>query len=270
MEEFISKKSEELLVFKRNVFKQAHAKDFIRKLFYRSSLKEVENELNKCLLNKYMTEPNEISKRKQFISSFLTEYEHIKNTPTQKPTQQPIQQPTEPVQKKTQNVLLKDENFQFEKKFKYDNENFPSLDNHELVLRKKKYVVLDKHYENKLEKGIKKCCCMSRLHPLVGNCLNCGRIHCLQEGDNVCIECGHKLISTDEYKKSIMTNNIAKNAYRHKEKLLQFQNDFYSKLQIIDDYSDWYEISNNTWISSKDRDNAKKKDEQNEITEIKV
>ena len=268
MEEFISKKSEELLVFKRNIFKQSHAKEFIGKLFNRSSIREVENELNKCLclLNNSNIEQSEITKRKQFISSFLTEYEHIKNTPTQQPTQLP----TEPVQKKTQNVLPKDEHFQFEKKFKYDNENFPSLDNHELVQRKKKYVVLDKHYENKLEKGIKKCCCMSRLHPLVGNCLHCGRIHCLQEGDNVCIECGHKLISIDEYKKSIMNNNLAKNAYRHKEKLLQFQNDFYSKLQIIDDYTDWYEISNNTWISSKDRDNAKKKDEQNEINEIKV
>ena len=97
MEEFISKKTEELLVFKRNVFKQSHAKDFISKLFHRNSIREVENELNKCLLHKTMTDQNEISKRKQFISSFLSEYEHIKNTQAQQPAQQ---QPTEPIQKK--------------------------------------------------------------------------------------------------------------------------------------------------------------------------
>ena len=59
-----------------------------------------------------------------------------------------------------------------------------------------------------------------------------------------------------------------KNANIHKDKLLKFQEEFYSKLQIIDDFSDWYEVSNNTWLDEKSREEAKKKDEESNKFEI--
>lgn len=66
---------------------------------------------------------------------------------------------------------------------------------------------------------------------------------------------------------NIVNDNIAKNAFGQKEKLLRFQADFYSKLKIVDDFTDWYEVSNNTWLCEADRELAQRKDEQSEITE---
>ena len=40
-----------------------------------------------------------------------------------------------------------------------------------------------------------------------------------------------------------------------------------SKLQIVDDFTDWYEVSNNTWLDEKSREEAKKKDEESTIIE---
>ena len=111
---------------------------------------------------------------------------------------------------------------------------------------------------------------MSTRHPLVGICLECGRIHCLQEGDKNCINCGAKLISKKEYNSQLAFDLEAKNANNHKDKLLQYQKDFYSKLQIVDDFTDWYEVSNNTWLDEKSREQAKKKDEESVINEIMV
>ena len=154
---------------------------------------------------------------------------------------------------------------------KYDEENFPSLKNIELHKRKKKFVVLDEHYNNRIVSGKHVCFCMGTKHPLVGNCYECGRVHCLQEGDKECIECGSKLIPKDKYTTEILyKNNYAKQAELNKETLLKYQKEFYNKMQIIDDYTDWYEISNNTWIDDKSRAEAKRKDEENIIEEFKV
>ena len=56
----------------------------------------------------------------------------------------------------------------------------------------------------------------------------------------------------------------------HKDKLLHFQKEFYSKLEIIDDFTDWYEVSNNTWLDEKSREEAKKKDEESMVIEKMV
>ena len=63
-------------------------------------------------------------------------------------------------------------------------------------------------------------------------------------------------------------NNNNKFGIYSNDKLLKFQEEFYSKLQIIDDFSDWYEVSNNTWLDEKSREEAKKKDEENNKFEI--
>ena len=60
----------------------------------------------------------------------------------------------------------------------------------------------------------------------------------------------------------IINDLNAKNAYNHKEKLLKFQEDFYSKLQIIDEFNDWYELSKNTWLTDNEREKAKRDEEK--------
>lgn len=248
MDDFIQKYTEKLLVYKK-VFKPKVAKEFITKLVNREK-SDIESELTKCLLPPSIKNPKEINERKAFLNNFMVELDKIK----------------EKLEK--QNVRTTDKNTQWIPNFKkLDDENFPSLENHELVKRKKKFVVLDKHYENKLEQGIKTCFCYSSKHPLVGNCTSCGRIQCLQEGDKVCINCGEKLMTKDEYNKKLCNDLYLKQANNQKDKLLNFQKEFYSKLQIIDDYSDWYEVSKNTWIDEQSREFAREKDRNSEITE---
>ena len=258
MEEFINKNTEIILHYKSNIFKQANAYEFVAKLTMRTNEEEIRNELEKCLLSNSITNEKMKEERKKYILTFLSELKKIKNEEKKKE----IQKEQTPKKEKTLDVMLMP---------KINDENFPTLQNAELVKKTRKnknFKVLDKHYKNKLEKGIFDCFCYGERHPLVGICLNCGRIHCLQEGDKVCISCGKKLLNNNEYLNSIVQDNNAKSALNHKEKLLKFQENFYSKLQIIDDFNDWYEISNNTWLGENERKYAKQKDDDNAITEL--
>ena len=260
MEDFIRRYSEKLLKYKRGIFQPKTAREFIDKQFKKSE-EECKSELNKCLFPKNsILRKNEIKERQEFISLFLNEIKEIK---TQKKKEE-----EKKAQEKQKNTNKKNKvNQEWMPKMKIDDENFPTLANSELVKRKKNFVVLDQHYQHRLEPGIKECFCMSTRHPLVGNCLECGRIHCLQEGDKKCISCGAPLILKEEYIKQmeLLKDINLKNANLHKDKLLKFQKDFYSKLQIIDDFSDWYEVSNNTWLDERSREEAKKKDEESSV-----
>ena len=258
MEDFIRKHSEIILKYKKNIFTQKTARLFIEKQIMKSE-EDSQKELLKCLLPKNLNpSPKMIMEREDYISSFLKELKEIKEKINSDENKKENQ-------KKKNKV-----NSEWMPKMKINDEDFPSLASSELVKRKKNFVVLDRHYQNKLEPGIKECFCMSTRHPLVGNCIECGRIHCLQEGDKNCINCGAKLITKKEYTSQLAFDPAAKNAFLHKEKLLTFQKEFYSKLQIVDDFTDWYEVSNNTWLDEKSREEAKKKDEESVIIEKMV
>ena len=258
MEDFILRFSEKLLKYKKGVFQQKTAREFVEKQIMKST-EDSKKDLKKYLFPKniVLSEAN-IKEREEFINIFL---EELKSLQIKKKDEEEKKEKEKNISKK--HII----NNEWMPKMKINDENFPTFANSELVKRKKNYVVLDRHYQNRLEPGIKECFCMSTRHPLVGNCLECGRIHCLQEGDKKCIACGAPLILKDEYLKQmeLMKNNNLKNANIHKDKLLQYQKDFYSKLQIIDDFSDWYEVSNNTWLDEKSREEAKKKDEESAI-----
>ena len=294
MEEFISKNAEKINTFKKGVTHK-QACELIENLLKKEEDKVV-TELKKLLLNSADNEGDKSSKMR-FINDFTNSYSAYKinksketketkdnkeikenkvsqnfntNTKQDKFDKQDNQDKSDTKDKSDANPLQKNignktnTTSDWGKKLKIkDLENeFPVLDNLELVNRKKNYKVLDQHYENKLEKGIKLCNCMSKKHPLVGNCLNCGRIQCLQEGEKVCIFCGTDMIIGKEYQKIALGDKDMKKAVTHKDKLLKFQEDFYSKLQIIDDFSDWYELSNNTWLDKTKREMAKKNDDE--------
>ena len=260
MDDFIRRNTEKILKYKKTVFNQKTAREFIEKQIKKSE-EEAEKEMNKCLFPKNQNIPENMRKeREEYINLFLKELKELK-----------IKKKNEEEKKekeKEKNITKKNKaNNDWMPKIKINDEDFPTLASSELVKRKKNFVVLDRHYQNRLEPGIKECFCMSTRHPLVGNCLECGRIHCLQEGDKNCIACGAPLILKPEYIKQmeLMKDNNLKNANLHKDKLLQYQKDFYSKLQIIDDFTDWYEVSNNTWLDEKSREEAKIKDEESSI-----
>ena len=254
MEEFILTNTEIILRYKKNIFKQSNAFEFVQKLTLRKDENQIRKELEKCLLPESLKNEGTKEERKKYIDNFILELNKLKKKEEEK-----------------SQIKKREKTLEESLMPKINDENFPTLQSLELVenAKKKKFKILDKHYNNKLEKGFFNCFCYGEKHPLIGNCLFCGRIHCLQEGDKVCINCGNKLINNnDNYLKSIVNDLNAKNAYSHKEKLLKFQEDFYSKLQIIDEYNDWYEISTNTWLADNERQKAKKRDKDNEVTEI--
>lgn len=267
MEEFIKSSADKLQIFKKNVFTYKHSYEFLKKLCERGDMAKMESELNKCLLN---TSAKDQDERIIFIKNFTENFTVLTNENVKININPSIPLDIESDKKKinkSEILFGKASNTADEfsiKKFKIKNkeQDFPTLENLELINRKKNFEVLDHHFYNKLEKGVKICFCMSSKHPLVGNCTNCGRIQCLQEGDKECIVCGSELLKKDDHLKLCLEDKDMKKAYNHKEKLLKFQSDFYSKLQIIDDFSDWYEISNNTWISKDNREMAKKRDDE--------
>jgi hypothetical protein len=46
-------------------------------------------------------------------------------------------------------------------------------------------------------------------------------------------------------------------ALRHRDKLLEFDRNAAKRLGVIDEKQDWYELSNNPWINTEQRNYAK-------------
>ncbi len=293
MDDFIRKNTEKLMEFKK-IFTKKTATEFLTKLCKRGDLQKMESELNKCILTN--TSLPDLDERKKFIVNFITTYKKLNSeeplskpfTPL-KPQDNKIglgeilytkaKQPSDLIyieekDNQTNKIIQIDDNntkkkakkeeFRFGKRFKIDKleKELPGIANIEVANYSKKYEFLEHHLKHKIEPTIKVCFCMGTKHPIVANCMECGRTHCLQEGEFYCIECKSQLFSKNEFLKKCVNDESLKKCYDHKEKLLKFQKEFYSKMNIIDDYTDWYEISNNTWISKEMREIAKEKDEE--------
>ena len=263
MDDFINVSAEKLLYFKKNVLTKKHATEFLQNLCLKNDTEKIQNELKKYLTK----DETNLEEKNKFISEFVQKYDKVKLlknvTQTSKTHQlSALINTKSTISENISSVKPQKENF-MKKKVDYGNEDsFPTIENAELVNRKKKYQILEHHFKNKLDEKIKLCNCMSSKHPLVGNCLDCGKIQCLQEGEKYCIICGSEIPLKEEYEKNCMNDIEMKKAYIHKEKLIKFQKDFYSKLQIIDDFTDWYELSTNTWIDQASREKARQKDDE--------
>lgn len=53
--------------------------------------------------------------------------------------------------------------------------------------------------------GRHRCNCEAKQHDLINNCLNCGKIVCIQEGAGPCLFCGDLVCSPEE--KQILASN---------------------------------------------------------------
>ena len=107
------------------------------------------------------------------------------------------------------------------------------------------------------------CYCQGTVHPLVNNCLNCGKIVCEQEGEGPCMFCGawvdrettydvRELGEVDEDDDGSRAEALAaeyETALRHRDKLIEYDVNAAKRLGVIDERQDWYELSNNTWLN---------------------
>lgn len=113
------------------------------------------------------------------------------------------------------------------------------------------------------------CLCMARVHNLVNNCVNCGRIICEQEGEGPCLFCGNpvysskseQMLAEDEEMQAKFEQDFDYlesylKAVDNKEKLLNYERESIASKNIIDQETDWYEIKNDVWQSDKARKQA--------------
>ena len=140
MEDFVQKYSEKILKFKRSVLQPKQIREFVVKLTKKTE-EDARKELTKLLFpkNKYLSE-SAISERDELIILFLKELDQLKH--------------------KNQETKKTKINQEWKPKLQINDEDFPTLSSSELVKRKKNFVVLDRHYQNRLEPGIKECFCM--------------------------------------------------------------------------------------------------------------
>lgn len=141
------------------------------------------------------------------------------------------------------------------------------------------------------------CECQAGKHKLVNNCTRCGRVVCEQEGSGPCLFCGHlvgtpeemEVLSRGSKKSEQLRHRLMKDAdrvqyigdkkdnfqsssskindgyekaVRHKEKLLDYDKTSARRTQVIDDESDYFSTDSNRWLSQKEREMLRKREEE--------
>ncbi|XP_034951600.1 activating signal cointegrator 1 [Chelonus insularis] len=123
-----------------------------------------------------------------------------------------------------------------------------------------------------------KCDCEAKTHSLINNCLNCGKIVCAQEGSGPCFFCGELVCTPDQQSVLAMNTKQSDNLYNklmdlkitgdqqialsQRDKLLEFDRNSTKRTQVIDDECDYYQSSDSMWLSAKERETLKKREEE--------
>lgn len=135
------------------------------------------------------------------------------------------------------------------------------------------------------------CECLGQKHSLVNNCTECGRIVCMQEGSGPCFFCGALVCTKEEQeilarnsKKSqklyqkLLTQAIESDtgaetetsaadkglqkAIAHKNRLIEYDKSGVRRTKVIDDECDYFASDINRWLSQKERDALRKKEDE--------
>lgn len=134
------------------------------------------------------------------------------------------------------------------------------------------------------------CECLGQKHNLVNNCTECGRIVCMQEGSGPCFFCAALVCTKEEQEilarnskksqklyqklltqtiegdtgakteKSVADDSLQK-AIAHKNRLIEYDKSGVRRTKVIDDECDYF-ASDNKWLSKKERDALRKKEEE--------
>nr|CAH7715530.1 unnamed protein product [Callosobruchus chinensis] len=99
---------------------------------------------------------------------------------------------------------------------------------------KTRYTDIHKYQEKKKRLGRTICDCLGQEHDFMNNCLQCGRIHCMEEGPGPCLFCGNMIVLRGEEDAEVTKKG--KSIMKPKEN------------KVFDDDNDYFKI------------NAKKKD----------
>lgn len=120
------------------------------------------------------------------------------------------------------------------------------------------------------------CACFARSHPLLGNCLWCGRVLCVEHGWTRCT-CGaalpsHVLVAGGNKLKQVPAEGGAtipstapqgelatpaiSEAIARKERLLQFDRTSASRTRVLDDDSDYFSTLHSSWASQEEKEAA--------------
>ncbi|XP_060074241.1 activating signal cointegrator 1-like isoform X2 [Ylistrum balloti] len=137
--------------------------------------------------------------------------------------------------------------------------------------------------------GRHSCECQAAKHKLVNNCLQCGRVVCDQEGSGPCFHCGNLVCTQEEQEvlsrgsrkseqlrqrlmkdageKTLPHQNSRVNAglekaIQHKNKLLDYDKTSVQRTKVIDDESDYFSTDSNQWLSKKQREALRKRNEE--------
>ena len=102
--------------------------------------------------------------------------------------------------------------------------------------------------------GRKICYCQATQHGLVNNCMDCGKVICEQEGQGPCLFCGTWV---DRETRIDFEDDEEQAAYDkaldHRDRLIDYDINAARRLGVLDERSDWYELSNNTWLNKDQR-----------------
>jgi aspartate/glutamate racemase len=75
--------------------------------------------------------------------------------------------------------------------------------------------------------------CIARRHELIGNCLNCGKIVCAQEGEGPCFFCKHEVRSNTAYQNFDQLSKETQVAIEHKNRLLEYDRNHARRTTVI-------------------------------------
>ncbi|KAL6846578.1 hypothetical protein ACP4OV_024026 [Aristida adscensionis] len=112
----------------------------------------------------------------------------------------------------------------------------------------------------------KPCSCQARQHNLVSNCLSCGKIVCEQEGEGPCSFCGALVLKEGSTYAGLSDVGLPLSeaeaaAEAYAKRLVDYDRNAAARTKVYDDQSDYYEMEGNSWLSSKEKSDLKKQQE---------
>ncbi|PRP74859.1 hypothetical protein PROFUN_09559 [Planoprotostelium fungivorum] len=103
-----------------------------------------------------------------------------------------------------------------------------------------------------------RCNCQATEHNLRGNCLSCGKIICEAEPEGACTFCG---FDAKNKKGGQVSSDTLEKAIKHKNKLIDYQENSAKRTIIYDDQSDYW--TNNNWLNPEEKKEVMRREEEN-------
>ncbi|GMH46746.1 hypothetical protein TrRE_jg7206 [Triparma retinervis] len=102
------------------------------------------------------------------------------------------------------------------------------------------------------------CGCFGTKHPVLTNCLICGRLQCEKEGYGYCPFCKHSITKPEACRKG---GKLTKEQ-KHKDRLLRFDREAARRTTVLDDQADYFKDTSSMWLEEGEREDAREKDEE--------